>query len=86
MAEVIFLVSYVEVVVVMDKQGRILIPRNIRRNISSTVFLLELEDDGIKLKPINVSKLTSFIDKIAVEIDDFTDTHKLREALYGEER
>ena len=44
-------------IVKMDRQGRILIPADIR------------------------AKLSEFFDSIEVDVDDFTDTHKLRKAL-----
>ena len=68
-------------IVRMDKQGRILIPANIRRNIKSNIFIVEVVEEEIHLKPIETTNLTSFIDKIEVDVDDFTDTHKLRKAL-----
>ena len=72
------------VVVRMDKQGRIVIPKEVRRNIKSNIFLLEVVGDEIRLKSIETISLTSLIDKIDVDVDDFTDTHKLRRALVGE--
>ena len=70
-----------ETVVRIDKQGRIVIPASIRKKLKSDIFLIKVVDDEIRLKPIEATRLTSFIDKIEVDVDDFTDTHKLREAL-----
>ncbi len=75
------MVNIMGMVIRMDKQGRIIIPANIRKNVKSDIFLIEVIDNEIRLKPIETTRLTSFIDKIEVDIDDFTDTHKLREAL-----
>jgi len=75
------MVNIMNMVIRMDKQGRIIIPSSIRKNMKSDIFIIEVIDNEIRLKPIEVTRLTSFIDKIEVDIDDFTDTHKLREAL-----
>ena len=68
-------------VVKMDKHGRILIPANIRKKINSDLFIIEITDNEIKLKPVKPNRLTSYFDRIVVDIEDFTDTHKLRKAL-----
>ncbi len=68
-------------VVKMDKQGRILIPANIRKKINSDLFIIEIANDEIRLKPIKPTKLTSYFDRIVVDAEDLTDTHKLRKAL-----
>lgn len=65
----------------MDRQGRILIPAYIRRRIKSNIFLIEDVDGEIRLKPIKPIELTTLFDKVIVDVDDFTDTHKLRESL-----
>ena len=68
-------------VVKMDKHGRILIPASIRKKINSDLFIIEIADNEIKLKPVKPNRLTSYFDRIVVDIEDFTDTHKLRKAL-----
>jgi len=66
----------------MDRQGRILIPAYIRRKIKSDIFLIEEVNGEIRLKPIKPIRLTMLFDKIVIDdVEDFTDTHKLREAL-----
>jgi len=66
----------------MDRQGRILIPAYIRRRIKSDIFLIEEVNGEIRLKPIKPIRLTMLFDKIVIDdVEDFTDTHKLREAL-----
>ncbi len=71
------------VVVKMDKQGRILIPADIRRMIGTNLFHLEYVNGELRLKPIKPIKLTSLFDKIEASINDFTDTHKLRKSVYA---
>ncbi|HEW93083.1 hypothetical protein DRN84_01660 [Candidatus Geothermarchaeota archaeon] len=69
-------------IVIMDRQGRILIPAYIRRRIKSDIFLIEEVNGEIRLKPIKPIRLTMLFDKIVIDdVEDFTDTHKLREAL-----
>ena len=68
-------------VVKMDKHGRILIPASIRKKINSDLFIIEIADNEIKLKPVKPNRLTSYFDRIVIDIEDFTDTHKLRKAL-----
>ena len=36
------------------------------------------------MKPLRRAKLSEFFDSIEVDVDDFTDTHKLRKALLEE--
>ena len=81
MVNIRIVVNIVSMVVRMDRQGRIVIPVNIRKNIKSNIFLLEVVNDEIRLKPIKTTRLTSLVDRIEVDVDDFTDTHKLRKAL-----
>lgn len=81
MVNLCIVVNIMSMVIRMDRQGRIIIPVNIRKNIKSNIFLLEVVNNEIHLKPIKTTQLTSFIDKIEVDVDDFTDTHKLRKAL-----
>ena len=66
------------VVVKMDKQGRIVIPAAVRRKVRARLFVLELADGELKLKPIRHVKLTDLCDTIEVDARDFTDTHELR--------
>ncbi len=70
-------------IVKMDKQGRLIIPADIRRKLKTNLFLLELSEGNIILKPLEPLSLTSLFDSIEVDVDDFTDTHKLRRALLG---
>ncbi len=71
------------VIVKMDKHGRILLPASIRRSVDSEVFVAEVEDGVIKLKPVKTVSLEEFFDSIEVDVEDFTDTHELRRAVHG---
>lgn len=68
-------------VVKMDKHGRILIPASIRKKINSDLFIIEVSNGEIILKPVKPIKLTSYFDRIVVDVEDFTDTHGLKRAL-----
>ena len=73
------------VMVRMDRQGRIVIPAEIRRKVKARVFLVELSGGNIVLKPVEPARLTDLFDSISVDVEDFADTHALRKALAGEE-
>ncbi len=70
-----------QILVKMDRQGRILIPSSIRQKLDTSIFLLEYSENEIRLKPIKTISLKEFFDSIEVEVDDFTDTHALRKSL-----
>ncbi|RLF02243.1 MAG: hypothetical protein DRK00_10280 [Thermoprotei archaeon] len=72
------------VVVKMDRQGRIVIPAKVRKELGARLFILELVKGEIRLKPIREVRLTDLCDSIEVDVDDFTDTHELRRALSRE--
>lgn len=69
------------VIVKMDKQGRVLIPASIRRKVGSELFMIEVVDDEIRLKPVKPVELTSLFDRIPVDVEDFTDTHALKNSI-----
>jgi AbrB family looped-hinge helix DNA binding protein len=71
-------------IVKMDKRGRIVVPASIREKFNSRVFFVEATDGEIRLVPIETIRLTELFDSIEVDVDDFTDTHKLKESLYKE--
>jgi AbrB family looped-hinge helix DNA binding protein len=71
-------------IVKMDKRGRIVVPAGIREKFNSRVFFVEATDGEIRLVPIETIRLTELFDSIEVDVDDFTDTHKLKESLYKE--
>ena len=68
----------------MDKQGRIVIPAEIRKKVKARVFLVELSGGNIVLRPIEPAKLSEFFDSILVDAESFADAHKLRRALASE--
>ncbi len=68
----------------MNRQGRIVIPAEIRRRVRARVFLVELSGGNIVLRPVEPARLSEFFDSIQVDTGDFTDTHELRRALAGE--
>jgi len=63
-------------IVKMDKRGRIVVPAGIREKFNSRVFFVEATGNEIRL--------TELFDSIKVDVDDFTDNHKLKESLYKE--
>jgi len=71
-------------IVKMDKRGRIVVPAGIRDKFNSRVSFMEATGNEIRLIPIETIKLTELFDSIEVDVDDFTDTHKLKESLYKE--
>ena len=71
-------------IVIMDNQGRLVIPSFIRKRLKTNLFIISMEGDEIRLKPVGTATLLDYIDKIEVDVDDFTDTHKLRLAAWEE--
>lgn len=69
-------------IVRMDKQGRILIPANVRKKLGTNLFSLEVVENELRLKPIKVLRLSDLFDSIEVDVEDFSDTHELRRALH----
>ncbi|MCS7364608.1 MAG: hypothetical protein NDF54_04135 [archaeon GB-1867-035] len=73
-----------EIVKNIDKAGRIVIPSEWRKGWGNKVLLVRISEDEVLIRAIKKKmKLTDLIDSIEVEVDDFTDTHKLREAIHG---
>lgn len=68
-------------IVRMDKQGRILIPANVRRKLRTNLFSLEVVENELRLKPIKLLRFSDLFDSIEVDVRDFSDTHELRRAL-----
>jgi|GEM_PF-849417 len=75
------MVYIMNMVVKLDRQGRIIIPASIRKLMKSNIFILKVVDGEIRLKPIKTLSLTSLVDSIEIDVKDFTDTHELRKAL-----
>jgi bifunctional DNA-binding transcriptional regulator/antitoxin component of YhaV-PrlF toxin-antitoxin module len=74
-----------KVVRILDSGGRVVLPAEWRKKWGRQVLLIRLSEDEILVKPLRKQvKLTELVDSIEVEdVDDFADTHKLREALHG---
>ena len=77
------MVIIVGMVVKMDKQGRILIPASVRKKIGAKIYILRVVGDELCLKPIKPIRLSELFDIIEIDVEDFTDTHELRRAIYG---
>ncbi|KPV62747.1 MAG: hypothetical protein AOA65_1642 [Candidatus Bathyarchaeota archaeon BA1] len=69
----------------VDRMGRIVIPAEWRKNWGKRVILVRLSDDEVILRALRKrGKLTDLADAIEVhDVEDFSDTHKLRKAVYG---
>jgi len=67
----------------IGRLGRIVIPATWRRKWGKRVVLHKVNDEVLVRTLRKRGKLTDLIDSIEVDVDDFTDTHKLREKLYG---
>ena len=71
-------------VVLMDKYGRIVIPKKIRRMIKANRFIIYMSEDGsLILKPVSRKKLTEFFDSIEADVppEAFEDYNTLKEKL-----
>ncbi len=65
----------------VDKQGRVVLPREWRKRLESGRVLLIIRDDTIILKPYK-SDLTKFFDKIEVDLrSDLYDWKSVRREL-----
>jgi len=69
----------------IDQMGRVVIPAEWRRNWGKRVIIVRLSEDQVVVRPLRKrGKLTDLVDAIKVgNVEDFTDTHRLREAVYG---
>jgi len=65
--------------------GRVVIPAEWRRNWGKRVIIVRLSEDQVVVRPLRKrGKLTDLVDAIEIEnVEDFADTHRLREAVYG---
>jgi len=75
------MVYTMNMVIRMDRRGRIIIPVSIRRIIKSNLFILKVVNGEIHLKPIKTLSLTSLVDSIEIDVKDFADTHELRRLI-----
>lgn len=68
----------------LDKMGRITIPSDWRKNWGERVIMVKMSDDEVLIRPLKKRlKLSDLFDSIEAEIEDFSDIHRIREALYG---
>jgi len=68
----------------LDKMGRLTIPSEWRKDWSDRVIMVKISDKEILIRPLQKKlKLSDLFDAIEVEVEDFSDVHKVREALYG---
>jgi len=74
-----------EVVRILDDGGRVVLPAEWRKKWGKRVLLVRISDEELLVRPLKKRvKLTDLVDSIEVEdVDDFRDTHKLREAVHG---
>jgi len=69
----------------VDRMGRIVIPAEWRKTWGKRVVLVKLSDEEVILRALRKrGRLTDLADAIEVnDVEDFSDTHKLRKAIYG---
>jgi len=69
----------------IDQMGRVVIPAEWRRNWGKRVIIVRLSEDQVVVRPLRKrGKLTDLVNTIEVgNVEDFTDTHRLRGAVYG---
>lgn len=78
------MISNVEMIKRLDKQGRLVLPKNWREKYAKRrKVILKLEDDTIIIKPYELVDLTEFFDKIEVDIkSDLADWKSVRRELF----
>ena len=69
----------------VDQAGRVVIPAEWRKGWGKKVIMVRLSEDEVLVRSLKKrGKLTDLVDAIEVRnVEDFTDTHKLRKAVYG---
>lgn len=69
----------------IDRLRRIVIPAEWRRRWGKRVILVRVGEDEVIIRSLRKrGRLTDLIDAIELEgVQDFTDTHQVREALHG---
>jgi len=77
------MVSDVEIIKELDKQGRLVIPKNWREKYAKKgKVILKVEDDTIIVKPYELADITEFFDKIEVDVkSDLSDWKSVRRKL-----
>ncbi|HDN83558.1 MAG TPA: AbrB/MazE/SpoVT family DNA-binding domain-containing protein [Candidatus Altiarchaeales archaeon] len=77
------MVSDMEIIKELDKQGRLVLPKNWREKYAKKgKVVLKVENDTIIIKPYELVDLTEFFDKIEVDVkSDLSDWKSVRREL-----
>jgi len=77
------MVSDMEIIKELDKQGRLVLPKNWREKYAKKgKVVLKVENDTIIIKPYELVDLTEFFDKIEVDVKaDLSDWKSVRREL-----
>lgn len=77
------MVIYMPVVRELDKQGRLVIPKEWRKKyIRGRKFVMRLEKGEIRMIPVEPVDLTEYFDSIEVDLkSDLSDWHSVRKEL-----
>ncbi|RLF97887.1 MAG: AbrB/MazE/SpoVT family DNA-binding domain-containing protein [Candidatus Wolframiiraptor sp.] len=77
------MVSDMEIIKELDKQGRLVLPKNWREKYAKKgKVVLKVENDTIIIKPYELVDLTEFFDKIEVDVkSDLSDWNSVRREL-----
>mgnify|MGYP006295554625 CR=1 FL=1 len=66
----------------MDDKGRIVVPKKWRKKHPGKEYVLEIEEDEVKIYPLKKESLTKHIDSIEIDLEsDLSDWHKIRKEL-----
>ncbi len=73
-------------VVVVDKYGRIKIPKKYLKELKARRFLVKKSGDSIVLVPLKERDLTKYFDSVEVDVepDAWEDYNTLKKALLGD--
>ncbi|RLI74190.1 AbrB/MazE/SpoVT family DNA-binding domain-containing protein [Archaeoglobales archaeon] len=73
----------VEIIKEVDKQGRLVLPRNWRKKyVKRGKIVLRIEGDKIIIKPYELADLTEFFDKVEADIkSDLADWKSVRREI-----
>ncbi len=77
------MMSGMEIVKDLDKQGRLVLPKNWREKyVKKGKVVLKIENDTIIIKPYKLVDITEFFDKIEVDVkSDLSDWKSVRREL-----
>ncbi len=77
------MMSDMEIVKDLDKQGRLVLPKNWREKyVKKGKVVLKIENDTIIIKPYKLVDITEFFDKIEVDVkSDLSDWKSVRREL-----